>query len=249
MCDYEALPSPEDGAWHAPYGSGPCVLRRVRTTHRFIMGYRGSHAIALPLTGGRTAAPACILRVFRTKRSNLPSLGLRLLPRLRGGRLCCAPPKELTVWVASPRAPPLTMARWHTGDHRQGRRPALAMPPHGPAMASSAYPPRSGFATRNDICAICQTTLRLPNPLSWRCFRCVGAVQSTYYPHASCVTLRPSVRRLMRRLKTPFGWRGWGRERHGLARSAWHEKIVCTGCGSCPSANDISQGLDYGLPL
>jgi hypothetical protein len=29
--------------------------------------------------------------------------------------------------------------------------PALAMPPRGPALVSSAYPPRSGFATRNDI--------------------------------------------------------------------------------------------------
>jgi len=86
----------------------------------------------------------------------------RLLPPPARRQARGAPRKKLTVRVASPRALPLTMAQQNTGNHRQGRRPALAMPPHISAVVSSACPPRSGSATRNDMNVVRPTTWRPP---------------------------------------------------------------------------------------
>ena len=86
---------------------------------------------------------------FRVERSQPDPV-----PQNRAGTGACpyiahrgVPPKKLTVRVASPRALPSTMARRHTRDHRQGRRLALAVPPH----VSFAYLPRRGFAAHNDV--------------------------------------------------------------------------------------------------
>jgi hypothetical protein len=69
-------------------------------------------------------------------------------------------PKKLLVRVASPRVLPLTMAVGRARDHRQGRRPALAMPP------KFLWPTRRAAASRLRMTDRAQSPTKLSRTLN-----------------------------------------------------------------------------------